>query len=419
MIRPDRPSGDPNGHARETTMGVAVRAKASSLRRRRRQSATLSKFLVPEVVFGDGALAEVGHAARRLGARRVFLVSDPGIVEAGWVDLLERHLRDVGLEIHRWTEVTPNTKDHEVEAGHHRYVTSGCDVIVGLGGGSVLDAATGIAIVAGNGGCILDYAGVDLVVEAIPPLVLCPTTSGTGADVSQFCVITDTERRIKRTIIGRSLVPDISITDPRLLITMPDDLNAATGLDALTHGIEAFVSRAAGPLTDDHAIAAIALIGANLERTLDVPADLVARTAMAEGSLRAGFAFTNAILGATHALSHQVGGALDLPHGVVNGVLLEHVIRFNAAKDPEAYRAISGALGCGTQGPAEELAEGVATAVRELADTVGVPRTLGALGVGPGDINAMAGNALDDACLRTNPRDTTHADLAAILRAAL
>lgn len=379
----------------------------------------LSKFLVPEVVFGHGSLAEAGHAARRLGARRVLVVSDPGVTDVGWTAELIGHLEAERLEVVVWDDVTPNPKDHEIVAGAARYLDAGCDVIVGIGGGSPMDAATGIAILVANGGNILDYAGVDVVQHAIPPLILCPSTSGTGADVSQFCIVTDTERRVKATIMGRALVPDISITDPRLLTTMPDDLNAATGLDALTHGIEAFVSKAANPLTDDHALAAVGLVHRHLERTLMDPGDLEARTSMAQASLRAGFAFTNAILGATHALSHQVGGFLDLPHGVINGVLLPHVITFNAASDPEPYRAVAAAFGCQAQGPADEVAAAVAAAVRELGDAVGVPRTLSELGVRVADIPVMATNSLDDACLATNPRDLDHGDVSAILRAAL
>ena len=202
----------------------------------------------------------------------------------------------------------------------------------------MIDAAKGIALLAGNGGTILDYEGVDRMALPIPPMVMVPSTSGTGADVSQFCIVTDTARNTKITILGRALVPDMSIVDPHLLTTMPDWLNAATGLDALTHGIEAYVSRAHNPLTDHHALQAIALVGEHLERTMDHPGDEAARTCMAQAALEAGLAFTNAILGAAHAMSHQVGGLLDLPHGVINGVLLPHVIRFNAERRPAPLR---------------------------------------------------------------------------------
>lgn len=380
----------------------------------------VSKFLVPEIVFGHGALSEAGFAARRLDARRVFIVTDPGIIEAGWLAELQQHLDDVGLPHVVWHGVTPNPKDHEVAAGHLIYQASGADVIIGLGGGSVIDAAKAIAVLSSNGGQILDYEGVDRVTQAIPPLIMIPSTSGTGADLSQFCVITDTVRKLKATLIGRALVPNISITDPRLLVTMPEDLNAATGLDALTHGIEAYVSRAASPLTDVHALTAIRLVSGNLLRTIDVPLDTGARAGMAQASLEAGLAFTNAILGATHAMSHQVGGALDLPHGVVNGVLLPHVMRFNARAHPEPFVPIAQALGLAVETmSAEDAAHAAADRVRELANSVGVPKGLGDLGVTEEDIAQLSINTLGDACLTTNPRDASVDDVTAIFRAAL
>ena len=379
-----------------------------------------SKYLVPEIVFGWGALSEAGFAARRLGAERPFVVTDAGLVEAGWWRELAGHLADAGLSPTVWQELTPNPKDHEIAAGAVRYLESGCDVIVGLGGGSVIDAAKAVAVVASNGGRILDYEGVDRVTQAIPPMVMCPSTAGTGADVSQFAVITDTTRLLKATLIGRALVPDISVTDPRLLTTMPDQLAAATGLDALTHGIEAFVSRAAGPLSDVHALHAIELICASLRRTLSDPDDAAARTSMAQASLEAGLAFTNAILGATHAMSHQVGGLLDLPHGVVNGVLLPHVIRFNARSAPERFVPVARAMGIDVAGlPADVAAERAADAVGWLAADLGCPRHLAELGVRESDIGTLATTTLADACLSTNPRVASESDVAALFRAAL
>jgi 1,3-propanediol dehydrogenase len=211
---------------------------------------------------------------------------------------------------------------------------------------------------------------------------------------------------------------------------MPDDLNAATGLDALTHGIEAYVSRANNPLTDVHALTAVRLIYANLERTLLEPGDPAARQAMAQGSLEAGLAFTNAILGATHAMSHQVGGLLDAPHGVCNGVLLPHVIRFNAAQDPTRFAALAVAMGLaradetgGDRPDAYErdyaIAMALAARIRELGDRVGVPTGLRELGVHEGVIPQLARTTLEDACLSTNPRDADADAIETLFRAAL
>ena len=316
--------------------------------------------------------------------------------------------------------MTPNPKDHEVEAAHEAYVECGADVIVGIGGGSVLDAAKGVAILTGNGGSIRDYAGVDKVAKPIPPLLMIPTTAGTGSDVSQFCIVTDTANSVKMTIMGRSLVPDISVTDPRLLSTMPSDLAAATGLDALTHAIESFVSLGHNPLADGHALSAARLVAKALRRNVEAPGDERARLWMAQASLEAGLAFSNAILGATHAMSHQVGGLYDLPHGVVNGVLLPHVIRFNAEVVPERFAVLASAMGLDVDGvPDAEAAELLAQYVQDLAESVGAPRCLGALGVGAADIERMSATAVRDACLATNPRPAGPDDIAGIFHESL
>ena len=380
----------------------------------------LAKFHAPEIVFGPGALAELGHCAARLGARRPFLVTDPGLIEAGWVDEAVAHLRQSELRPTLWHGITPNPKDHEIEAACQAYAADGNDVIIGLGGGSCIDAAKGVAILSSNGGRILGYEGVDKVVRPIPPTVMVPSTSGTGADVSQFAVVTDTAARIKITIISRTLVPEISVIDPRLLTTMPDWLNASTGLDALTHGIEAFVSRAHNLLTDSHALHAVALITRHLLGSQLRPKETIPRLAMALGSLEAGMAFTNAILGATHAMSHQIGGQLDAPHGVLNAVLLPHVIRFNAQVCPERFVPLATASGVRTEGvPAGEVALLLAERVRELADEAGVPKGLAALGVTEAELPQMARTTLRDACMTTNPREADARDIEALFRAAL
>lgn len=392
----------------------------SATRLRTTAPSRVLKFHAPEIVFGIDSMVEAAHAAIRLGAVRPMLVTDPGLIDAGWVDELIAHLREQHVDVQVWSGLTPNPKDHEVAAGYQTYVERECDVLVAVGGGSVIDAAKGVAILASNGGRIVDYEGVDKAHIPIPPLVVVPSTSGTGADVSQFCIITDTTRNVKVSILGRSLVPDITVIDPRLLTTMPESLNAATGLDALTHGIEAFVSLGHNQLTDHHALRAVQMVTDNLLTTIEAPQDMSARVLMAQAALEAGLAFTNAILGATHAMSHQVGGLLDLPHGVINGVLLPHVIRFNAAADPEPYAVIAVSLGVADPGmPAAEAAEALAERIDRLAAEVGVPRGLGVLGVSDADVPILARNALHDACMTTNPRPADEAQMRALFRAAM
>jgi alcohol dehydrogenase class IV len=378
------------------------------------------KFHAPEIVFGLDSMEEAAHAALRLGALRPMLVTDPGLIEAGWADEMVAHLAEQGVATRVWSALTPNPKDHEIAAGYQAYREHDCDVLVAVGGGSVIDAAKGVAILAANGGNILDYEGVDKALMPIPPLVVVPSTSGTGADVSQFCIVTDTIRNTKITILGRALVPDITVIDPRLLTTMPEWLNAATGLDALTHGIEAFVSLGHNQLTDHHALRAVQMVTDNLLCTIERPAEMQPRILMAQAALEAGLAFTNAILGAAHAMSHQVGGLLDLPHGVINGVLLPHVIRFNADADPVPYKVIAESLGLAEAGtPAIEAAFALADRIDRLAISVGVPRGLAQLGVSEDDIARLAASALQDACMTTNPRQADEKQMQALFRAAM
>lgn len=386
----------------------------------RTQPGRVLKFHAPEIVFGIDSMVEAAHAALRLGALRPLLITDPGLIEAGWADEMAAHLREQDVDVQVWSGLTPNPKDHEIAAGYQMYVEHGCDVLVAVGGGSVIDAAKGVAILASNGGNILDYEGVDKAHVPIPPLVVVPSTSGTGADVSQFCIVTDTTRNVKISILGRALVPDVTVIDPRLLITMPESLNAATGLDALTHGIEAFVSLGHNQLTDHHALRAVQMVTENLVTTIERPDEMPARVLMAQAALEAGLAFTNAILGATHAMSHQVGGLLDLPHGVINGVLLPHVIRFNSEADPEPYAVIAASLGVAEPGaPAAEAAEALAERIDRLAADVGVPRGLAQLGVSDTDVPILAKNALHDACMTTNPRPADEEQMQALFRAAM
>jgi alcohol dehydrogenase class IV len=384
------------------------------------QPGRLLKFHAPEIVFGIDSMAEAAHAAVRLGALRPLLVTDPGLIEAGWVDEMLGHLKDQCVDARAWSGVTPNPKDHEIAAGYEYYRSHGCDVLIAVGGGSVIDAAKGVAILAANGGNILDYEGVDKAAMPLPPVVVVPSTSGTGADVSQFCIVTDTTRGTKITILGRALVPDITVIDPRLLTTMPEWLAAATGLDALTHGIEAFVSLGHNQLTDHHALRAVVMVTDNLVHTIERPNDMGARVFMAQAALEAGLAFTNAILGAAHAMSHQVGGLLDLPHGVINGILLPHVIRFNAEADPAPFATIAACLGVADRrAPAGEAALALADRIQRLGADVGVPRGLADLGVRDEDVPRLASTALHDACMSTNPRPADEAQMQALFRAAM
>lgn len=379
----------------------------------------VSKFVIPEVIFGIGTLAEVGLAVRRVGGRRPLLVSDPGVLAAGWVERAGPYFGDAGVRWRLWHELTPNPKEFEVEAAFESYRESGCDALVAIGGGSCIDLAKAVAILSGNGGRILDYEGIDQATRPIPPMVMVPTTGGSGSDVSQFCVVTDTQRRVKATIGGRALIPEISVTDPEVLTTMSAELTAHTGMDALSHAIESSVSEACDFLSKGLALAAIRGIAQHLPVAVEDPLDLAAREGMARASLQAGMAFTNALLGATHAIAHQIGGALDLPHGLLNAILLPHVMRFNAESHADRYIEVAGALGVDTEGAdAGTVAERAVRRVEALGQALGVPSGLHEIGVDPADFDTFAVNALRDAYIATNPRPVSENDVRHICVAA-
>jgi alcohol dehydrogenase class IV len=246
-----------------------------------------------------------------------------------------------------------------------------------------------------------------------------PTTCGSGSDVSQFCVVTDTSRRVKATIGGRVLMPDSSVTDPRTLTTVPADITAYTALDALSHAIESYLSKAANFLSDGHALAAMRDVRCHLFAVLDDPRDLNAREGLARASLQAGFAFSNALLGATHAISHQIGGLTDLPHGLLNAIMLPHVMEFNAAVAADRLADVARALGVetGCASPSQ-AADAAIEQVRALREKAGLPASLRDLGIAQSQIGEFAANALRDAYIVTNPRPVAEEDARAICLAA-
>jgi alcohol dehydrogenase class IV len=385
------------------------------------QGMSIQKFVIPEVIFGVDSTEQVGSSLKRLGTRRVFLVTDPGVRSYGWVDHALPSIREAGLDYVIWDGVSENPKDVEVHRGAELYLSEGCDALLAIGGGSPIDAAKGVAIVATNGGHIIDYAGLDRIPLPLPPMVMVPSTGGTGADVSQFAVITDTRRRVKEVICSKSLVPDISITDPRLLTTKPSDLTAFTGMDALTHAIESYVSVAATPLTDVHALSAVELIAQNLRQSVASRDNIHAKINMAMASLKAGICLSNASLGAAHAASHQLGGLFDVPHGMANAIILPYVMEYNLISDTDRYARIAEAMGEKIEGlSSRDAALRAVTAVRNLANDIGIPARLTEVEtVTDAEIAAMVDHALNDVCLATNPRDLDSEHMEALFRAVL
>jgi 1,3-propanediol dehydrogenase len=380
----------------------------------------ISKFVAPEIIFGRGSLSQIGESVLRLGVSKVFLVSDSDVISSGWVDHAVEYLHAVGLDTVIFSSLTTNPKDREVSEGALKYLASGCDGIVSVGGGSPTDVAKAVAILASNGGRLQDYEGINKIVTPLPPMVIVPSTAGAGSEVSQFTIIVDTERKLKMSIISRSLIPDIAIVDPELLKTKNSKLAAATAVDALTHGIESYVSLAATPLTEIHSLKAIQLISRNLRQAVADREDMEANTNMAMASLTAGLAFSNAILGAAHAMTHQVDGLLDQHHGETNASILPHVMRFNLSACPERFRDIAVAMGEDVAGiEVMEAAERSIDAVNRLIEDIGLAEGLSQRGLREEFIPVLSQNALKDACLVTNPRRASRADIEAIFKNAM
>jgi len=380
----------------------------------------LRKFVSPEVIFGSGARKSVANYAKNFGARKVLLVSDSGVKAAGWVDDISRVLEGEGVEYVIFTDVSPNPRSHEVMAGVEFYKEHNCNVIVAVGGGSPMDCAKGIGIVIANGRHILDYEGVDQIHAPIPPLIFIPTTAGTSADVSQFAIINDESERVKISIVSKAVVPDVALVDPETTQTMDPFLRACTGVDALVHAIEAFVSTASGPMTDMYALDAIRLINSNLEKLVANPDDHQVREQVMLGSMKAGLAFSNAILGAVHAMSHSLGGFLDLPHGLCNSMLLEHVINYNYPSAQDRFKVIAEAMGLEIRGlNSTEVKARLLARVVELKQNVGLYQKLAELGVRTADIPVLSAKALKDPCLVTNPRKSNQRDVEVVYEEAL
>jgi len=374
----------------------------------------MRKFVAPEFVFGVGASRLAGQYCRNLGARRPLVVTMPALLEYGWCRDILAGLEEHALKYAVFSDVSENPREHEVARGAEFYASQGCDAILAVGGGSAMDCAKAIGIVHSNGQDVLEFEGVDMVAKPGPPLVCVPTTAGSSADVSQFAIINDTTRRVKIAIVSKTVVADTALVDPGVTLSMDRELTVHTGLDALTHAVEAYVSNANGPVTDLFALEAVRLAGAHLAAAADNGQDMNARAGMMLASMYAGLAFSNAILGAVHSMAHSLGGFSDLPHGMCNAILLDLVAAFNYEAAPGRYRDVAVALGRGmgmTPGPGRE---GVLDVLRAFKRRLGMDKRLGELGVRREDLPRLAELAMQDPCMVTNPRKPTREDIEAL-----
>ncbi|ELY3468675.1 L-threonine dehydrogenase [Cronobacter universalis] len=382
---------------------------------------TASVFYIPAInMIGMNSLDEALKTACEYGYRNALIVTDGMLSALGMAGQLKEMLAQKGIHSVVFDGTHPNPTTENVEAGLSMLRAHRCDCVISLGGGSPHDCAKGIALVAANGGDIRDYEGVDRSRKPQLPMIAINTTAGTASEMTRFCIITDQERHVKMAIVDKHVTPVMSVNDPALMMGMPKSLTAATGMDALTHAIEAYVSTAATPVTDACALKAIAMIAQTLPQAVEEGDNVAAREAMAWAQFMAGMAFNNASLGYVHAMAHQLGGFYDLPHGVCNAILLPHVQRFNSAVAAHRLRDCAQAMGVDVSGMSDaEGANACIAAICALARRIHIPAGLRELRVREDDISELAENALKDACGFTNPVQASHAEIMAIYRAAM
>ncbi|MEA9394093.1 L-threonine dehydrogenase [Lelliottia amnigena] len=380
-----------------------------------------SVFYIPSVnIIGSDSLVSAMDTMRDYGWRRALIVTDAVLNKMGMVADIQNALQERDIVSVVFDGTHPNPTTANVAAGLKILKENNCDCVISLGGGSPHDCAKGIALVAANGGDIRDYEGVDRSAKPQLPMIAINTTAGTASEMTRFCIITDEVRHIKMAIVDKHVTPVLSVNDSSLMVGMPKSLTAATGMDALTHAIEAYVSTAATPITDACALKAMTMIAENLAYAVEDGSNAAAREAMAYAQFLAGMAFNNASLGYVHAMAHQLGGFYDLPHGVCNAILLPHVQTFNCKVAASRLRDCAQAMGVDvSQMTAEQGAQACIAEIRSLARQVNIPAGLRDLNVKEADFPILATNALKDACGFTNPVQATHDEIMTIYRAAM
>ncbi|SFR07797.1 iron-containing alcohol dehydrogenase [Desulfoscipio geothermicus] len=374
-----------------------------------------------KVLFGNGVVSQhLPGAIRDMGCARVLLVTDPGIVKSGLVDKVKSLLTGSGLTFEVFSEVEPDPGLETVHKAADFMSRFKPDCLVALGGGSSIDIAKAIRVLHDNRGKIGDYAGVNKVkVKPTVPLLAIPTTAGTGSEVTVFAVLSDWEQNIKVTITSEYLAPDVAFVDPLMMISAPSGITAASGIDALSHAVEAYVSTIASPVSSILALRAVELISASLRPAVANGNDLVARTNVALGSLLAGMAFNNAFLGLTHSIGAALSGHVHVSHGVAIGLLLPYVMKYNSMAKPDKFTDLARAMGEHIEGKSLHKAASLAPrAIKTLVKNIGLPTQLKEIGISEDSLAAIAETALKHGMIKFNPRVPTREDILGILKNA-
>lgn len=377
-------------------------------------------FSVPqEIIVGKGSLARLPEAAEKLGGKHGFIISGPHLNKMGIVASCSESLENAGIKVDAYTETEGNPSVETVEKAAAAFCKSGADFIIALGGGSPMDVAKAVGVVARYGGSITEYEGGGRVPGEIIPLIAIPTTAGTGSEVTAFSVITDHSRNYKLTVFSYKLIPAYAILDPELLTTAPVSVAAACGIDAMVHALEAYISKDASPFSDAMAEKALELIGKNIRRYVADRTDIEAAEAMITGSLFAGIAFSWARLGDVHAMSHPVSAYFDVPHGVANAILFPTIVEYNALADRGKYLKLFNYISLTPASEAEFEPFMLVDLLTELNEQLGIPGSLGEVGVTADKFDAMADDAMKSGNIAVNPRSTTKKDVLSLYEKAL
>ena len=384
-------------------------------------------FLPPRIEFGDGAIQNLGEHVKTFECKKPLLVSDAGVINAGILAKAVDALETSGLMHATYSDIEPNPTDLSITDGVEAYKSEACDVVIAVGGGSVMDAAKAIRLLTTHVPPLepyyADVGGIEQIRDDMPPLICVPTTAGTGSEVSQGAIITDTslnttDRWRKRAIVTPFNMSNIALLDPGITLGMPPALTAATGMDAITHGIEAYVATKYHPIAEGVALQALRMLSANIEKVYHDGGDVTARGEMLFGSCMAAFSFQKG-LGAVHSLAHQLSTDAPIPHGVANAILLPPVMEFNFSRATEKYAEVARALGIDTSDmDSSEAGYAAINKIRAFNTELNMPRGLGEAGLERKKIPKLGADAMLDHCHKFNPRVCTEADMVALFEAA-
>lgn len=381
------------------------------------------RFILNEVsYFGPGARKKLPEVLTRMGVKKALVTSDKGLIKVGTTKMVTDVLDEMGFPYDIYSEIKPNPTVTNVKQGVDAFKASGADCIIAIGGGSSMDTAKGIGIVANNPefGDIISLEGCAPTKNKSVPIIALPTTAGTGAEVTINYVIIDEERQAKMVCVDPNDIPAVAIVDPELMYSLPKGLTAATGMDALTHAIEGYITKGAWIMSDMYELQAIKMIAENLPIAVEEPTNPVGREGMALAQYIAAQAFSNVGLGLVHGMAHPMGSLHDIPHGVANALLLPTIMEFNMPTRIEKYGVIAQHMGVDTAGMTpEEAAQAAVDAVRALSVRVGIPQHLSEIGITEADIPALAAQAITDVCTPGNPRDVTEAEIIELYKKVL